>query len=62
MTITTLESTDSGRIALQEETLTDGSKAYTVLIRGGELPCRNKEIATNLYAQLVDMLENFDVV
>jgi hypothetical protein len=62
MAVTILESADNGRIALQEGTLTDGSKVYTVFVRGGELPCRNKEIATNLYAQLVDMIENFDII
>ncbi|OPY69433.1 MAG: hypothetical protein A4E63_01820 [Syntrophorhabdus sp. PtaU1.Bin050] len=62
MTVTIIESTDNGRIALQERTLTDGSKVYTVLVRDGELPCRNKEIATSLYAQLADMIENFDII
>ena len=62
MTATILESADNGRIALQESTLTDGSKVYSVFVRGGELPRRNKEIATNLYAQLVDMIVDFDII
>ena len=62
MIATILESADNGRIALQEGTLTDGSKVYAVIVRGGELPCRNKEIATNLYMQLADMIENYDII
>lgn len=62
MMATILESTDNGRISLQEETLIDGSKVYAVLVGDDKLPCRNKEIATSLYAQLADMIENFDII
>jgi hypothetical protein len=62
MTVKILESADNGRLALRESISTDGSKVYSVFVRGAELPCRNKEIATNLYAQLFDMIDNFDII
>jgi len=62
MTVTILQSTDNGRVAFREATLTDGSKVYAVLVRGGELPCRNREIPANPYAQLAHMIENFDII
>ena len=44
-----IASTDMGRLAIEEETLTDKSKVYCVFIRGAKLPCMDGLTAANLY-------------
>jgi hypothetical protein len=62
MTVKILENADNGTLALQESTLTDGSRVYSVFVRGAELPCRNKETATGLFLKLVEMVYDFDII
>ncbi len=62
MTMKILESADNGTLALQESTLTDGSRVYSVSVRVAELPCRNEETAANLFLELVEMVDNFDII
>ncbi len=62
MTTKIIESGDNGRLALQETTLSDGSKVYNVFLRGVSLPCIRQAVAEKPYNHLKDMIDKFEII